>query len=99
MNCTRRRLIAFTGATLLSACGNSSGNARVRGEYLVSLTAGADAKVIRDVYAKFGIKALKDLGNGVFLLTLNDDPGIETIEKLAQRHPPIKAVQPNYTYK
>ena len=72
---------------------------RVQGEYLVTVAAGADVKAIADLYGRFGIKGIKDLGNNVFLVTLTEDPGPEAMEKLRGGNAHIKAVQPNYVYR
>jgi len=110
-----RRVIALTmavaGAAAVYACGNSPGNAqtkpagawsnqtRVPGEYLVSLTAPAERKAITDIYGRFGIKDIKDLGHNIFLLTLTEDPGPATMEELRGGNTRIKSVQPNYVYR
>ena len=110
-----RRLIAFAmavaGAAAGYACGSAPGNpeakpagawsqqTRVPGEYLVTLTADAKTKAIADLYGQFGIKGIKELGNNVFLVTLTEDPGPETMEKLRGGNALIKAVQPNYIYR
>ena len=72
---------------------------RVQGEYLVTVATGADVNAIADVYGRFGIKDSKDLGNNVVLVTLTEDPGPETMEKLRGGNARIKAVQPNYVYR
>ena len=115
MNRGMRRLIAFAmavaGAAAGYACGNSPGNpqavaagalsqqTRVPGEYLVTLAARAEVKAIADLYGRFGIKNLKDLGNNVFLVTLTDDPGPEEMEKLRGGNALIKAIEPNFVYR
>lgn len=115
MNRGMRRLIAFamavTGAAAGYACGNSPGNpqtapagawsqqTRVPGEYLVTLAAPAEVKAIADLYGRFGIKGIKDLGHNVFLVTLTEDPGPATMEKLRGENPHIKAVEPNFVYR
>ena len=110
-----RRLIAFAmavaGAAAGYACGSSPGNpeatpagalsqqTRVAGEYLVTLAARAEVKAIADLYGRFGIKDIKDLGNNVFLVTLTEDPGPEEMEKLRGGNALIKAVEPNFVYR
>lgn len=110
-----RRLIAFamavTGAAAGYACGNSPGHplttaagawsqqTRVPSEYLVTLAAPAEVKAIADLYGRFGIKGIKDLGNNVFLVTLTEDPGPATMEKLRGESAHIKAVEPNFVYR
>jgi hypothetical protein len=110
-----RRLVALAvaaaGAVAGSACGNPPGNppvapagawsqqARVPGEYLVTLTAPVNARAIADLYGRFGIKGIKELGQNVFLVILTEDPGPAQMEKLRGQNVHIKAVQPNYVYR
>jgi hypothetical protein len=110
-----RRLIAFAlavaGAAAGYACGNSPGNpqtapagassqqTRVLGEYLVTLAAPADVKAIADLYGRFGIRGIKNLGPNVFLVILTEDPGPATMEKLRAGNVHIKAVEPNWIYR
>jgi hypothetical protein len=72
---------------------------RVTGEYIVTLAAGSDDKVIFDLYKHFRIKSIKDLGAGLFQLTLTDDPGPEKMEELRKQDSRIKAIQPNFVYR
>jgi hypothetical protein len=107
----RRRLVTLAVATasalVACACGHSTGNAqpaqpqqaRVPGQYLVTLASPADVKAIADAYGRFGVKAMRDLGNSLFLVTLAEDPGPAEIEKLGRGNARIKAVQPNYVYR
>lgn len=78
---------------------SDSGQTRVAGEYLVTLAAGADIKAITDVYWHFGVKSIKDLGAGIFQITLSEDPGPEKLEELRRQDNRIKAVQPNFVYR
>lgn len=110
-----RRLVAWALASAVAvagyACGSSpvspqtapaaaaSQPARVPGEYLVTLTVPPDARVIRDVYGRFGIKSIQELGSNVFLVTLVEDPGPETMVKLRAEHLRIKSVEPNFVYR
>ena len=103
--------LAMAGAAAGTACGSSpvgpqaapaaatSQPARVPGEYLVTLTVSADAKVIRDVYGRFGIKSVQELGSNVFLVTLVEDPGPEAMVKLRAENLRIKSVEPNFVYR
>ena len=103
--------IAVAGAVLGYACGISpsksqtppmsapSQQARVPGEYLVTLAAPSGAKAITDLYGRFGIKSLKELAPNVFLMTLAEDPGPGTMEKLRAGNVHIRAVEPNYIYR
>ncbi|MGH8635225.1 MAG: hypothetical protein ACRET7_13995 [Burkholderiales bacterium] len=110
-----RRLIVFgmavAGVAAGHACGSSPGNpqtapagatsqqTRVPGEYLVTLAAPAEVKAITDLYGRFGIKGIKKLGPNVFLVTLTEDPGPATMEKLRGENARIKAVEPNFVYR
>jgi hypothetical protein len=96
---------------MLSACRHASSNpeatpagglsqqTRVPGDYLVTLAEGADVKAIADLYGRFGIKGMKDLGRNVFLVTLTEDPGPAKMEELRGRNAHVKAVQPNFVYR
>lgn len=103
--------IAVAGAAAGYACGNSPGKPeaasagnwsqpiRVPGEYLVTLAASAEVKAIADVYGRFGIRGIKRLGDNVFLVTLTEDPGPATMEKLRAEDARIRAVEPNFLYR
>lgn len=72
---------------------------RAAGEYLVTLADGVDAKVISDVYGRFGIKGVNAMGAGLFHLILSEDPGPAKMEEIRKQDARIKAVQPNYVYR
>ncbi len=109
-----RRLVAIPLAVgvLAAACSAHPGGgsarapedaaarpARVPGEYLVTLAPGADATAIREVYGRFGITRVQDLGRSVFLVSLADDPGPVRMDELRKADARIRAVQPNFTYR
>jgi hypothetical protein len=109
-----RWLIAFAlvaGTASGFACGHSPGTLamdpqrspsaqnRVAGEYLVTLAPGADVKVINDLYGRFEIKRIQDLGRSVFLLVITDDPGPAKMDEIRRQEARIKAVQPNFAYR
>jgi hypothetical protein len=77
----------------------SSRQARVPGEYLVTLVPGADVKVITDLFGRFGIKGVENLGNSMFLVILTEDPGPAAMEELQGQNAHVKAIQPNYIYR
>lgn len=92
----RRRVLA---AALALACASAQGQqARQPGEYLVTLAPGADENAIRDVYGRYGIKAVKALPNDVYLVAVKDDPGPAVMQQVGQESALVKAVQPNYRY-
>jgi hypothetical protein len=109
------RLVAFAMAVAAAAAGYACSNSpshpqtapagassqqtRVPGEYLITLAAPAEVKAIADLYGRFGIKSIKELGPNVFLVTLTDDPGPATMEKLRAGNVHIKAVEPNFVYR
>jgi hypothetical protein len=74
-------------------------SSRVPREYLVTLAPGADAAAIADVYGRFGIARVRDVGRNVFLVVVAEDPGPERMEELRGRDARIVAVQPNYAYR
>jgi hypothetical protein len=115
VNCgMRRRLIlaiAMVGASTGHAWGRSPGDpntesggapsqpARVPGEYIVTLATPGEVKAIADLYGRFGIRSIKQLGSSVFLVTLSEDPGPATMETLRRENAHIKAVEPNFVYR
>ena len=88
--------IAVAGASARDAYAQQT---RAPGEYVVTLAAPAEVKLIADVYGRFGIKGIERLGSNVFLVTLTEDPGPATMEKLRAENPHIKAVEPNFRYR
>lgn len=76
-----------------------AGQARVPGQYLVTLAQGAEVAAISAVYGQLGVKQIQPVVADVYLLTLRDDPGPETMETLGKRDARIKAVQPNFVYR
>lgn len=104
--------LALAGAAGGSACGNTpagvqaaapsggwSRQTRVPGEYLITLAVGANAKAITDVYGKFGVKDMRNLGQSIFLVSFDEDPGLEKMEQARTQSAQIKAVQPNFGYR
>jgi len=103
--------MAVAGAAAGYALGKSPGNpqtapagtwsqqTRVPCEYLVTLAAPGEVQAIADLYGRFGIKGIKDLGHNVFLVTLTEDPGLATMEKLRGENAHIKAVESNFVYR
>jgi len=77
----------------------SSRQTRMPGEYLFTLAAEAESRVIADVYGRFGIKGIRDLGHNTFLVTFAVDPGPERIASVRGQNPQITAVQPNFVYR
>jgi hypothetical protein len=104
-------MVAMAGLVAGSACsqtpsdpaptpiGLSSRQTRVPGEYLVTLAAGADVKVIAELCGRYGIKDTRDLGRNLFLVRLTEDPGPAKLEELRGQNAQIKAVQPNFVYR
>jgi hypothetical protein len=79
--------------------GPPSNQTTVPGEYLVTLSPGAEIGAVTQVYGRFGLKRIQDLGNGVILVALGEDPGLERMKELQAPDGRIKAVQPNYVYR
>jgi len=104
-------VVAFAGAAAGYACGSAPAEpqaapaavtteqARVPGEYIVTLSAPSDVKAITDIYARFGIKDIKKLGVNVFLVKLGEDPSPATMESLRAGDARIRAIEPNYVYR
>lgn len=82
-----------------TSAGASSPQSRVSGEYLVTIAAPAGVKAITEVYGRFGIKAMREIAPGVFLVTIADDPGPAKMEALRKGAASIKAIEPNAIYR
>jgi len=74
------------------------GQDRVPGQYLVQLAPGADRAVLPEVYGRWGLQRVQDLGRDLFLLTLSEDPGPQRMSQAQQADPRIRSVQPNFVY-
>ena len=72
---------------------------RVPGEYLITLSAQADVGAITDIYGRFGLERMRDLGRGIFLVILKEDPGPARMAELQKQDTRIRAVQPNFVYR
>lgn len=74
---------------------------RVPGEYIVTITAGADnpTEALRNAYSEFGIIRLTPIGSDRYVLKLERDPGPAAIEQKARDLPAVKSVQPNLIYR
>lgn len=94
--------LALAAATAVSACGGPelrTRQMRVPGEYLVTLVAPDSVKAIVDLYGRFGIEGIRDLGHNRYLVTLTEDPGPARMEQLGSKNDHIQAVQPNFVYR
>jgi hypothetical protein len=59
-----------------------------------------DETAIRGTYTKLGIVTIKSIGNGLYELHVQNDPGLPEMENLATHSGgAIKAIQPNFIYK
>lgn len=99
MNRWMQYLPAFAIAIAGLAGDARSQQARAPGEYLVTLAAPAEVEAITDVYGRFGIRGIERLANDVFRVTLTEDPGPATMDKLRAENARIKAVEPNFLYR
>jgi len=63
------------------------------------LVTAKDEAGVRRVYGKYGINLLRVIGNGLFEIGLQNDPGLSDLDHAAQEsNGAVQAVQPNYTY-
>lgn len=66
--------------------------------YLV--TAETGEMMVRQIYEQYGVTSIRPIGQGLFELHLQNDPGLAGMENLAkQSGGRIKAVQPNFIYR
>ena len=72
---------------------------RLVGQYIVTLKEGRSSETLTEVFKQFGIKSIKDLSRGRYLITLDQDPGPEEMTKQTANSSEIEDVQPNYIYR
>lgn len=64
------------------------------------VTAETSEMMVRQVYEKYAVTAIRPIGPGLFELHLKNDPGLAELENLAiHSGGAIKSIQPNYIYK
>jgi hypothetical protein len=72
---------------------------RVPAQYIVSLKEDSNTQILTEVFQQYGIKSIKDLSRGRYVITLEQDPGPDEISKQAATSTEILSVQPNYIYR
>ncbi len=70
----------------------------VPGEYVVTFAPPATADLAREVLARYAPTKAQELGNGMVLVGLAEDPGLPALQELQGRDARIRAVQPNFVY-
>ena len=104
-------LILMLGVSLLWGCATAGGGGgdaqmhthastarRVAGEYLVGLMPDADPQQVRDSFDDYGVESWDQATDGVYLLRLRHDPGVETIMREGRGIPGVRYIQPNNVY-
>jgi hypothetical protein len=71
----------------------------VPGEYIVTLAPQATSAAIDEVFGSFGIRRTDRVADGVYLISLERDPGIAAMKELQGKDPRLAAVQPNFIYR
>ena len=89
-----RRIVL--AALAMGVCG---ARAAEMAEYLVTLAPQTDEKTVREVYGRFGTRAIKPLPGNVYLVTLLHDPGLAAMEKAREGNGLVRAVQRNQRYR
>lgn len=69
------------------------------GEFIVTARPEVSAEQVRGIYADFGVKGIRDLGDGRFLLRLAHDPGLGAVKRVGEASGSISAVQRNFIYR
>lgn len=87
------------GPQLSLRLGTASTPDRVAGEYIVTVHPGGDAALLRERYVTYGVREISDLGKGLFLIKLNQDPGLAEIKRRGLESDKVKDVQPNFVYR
>ena len=72
---------------------------RIPGQYIVTLKDGVSSETVTEVFNKYGIKSIQDLSRSRYLITLEQDPGVEEMSNQAASSSGIESAQPNYLYR
>lgn len=87
-----------SGKRLPGSFGDSAREARVAGEYIVGLMAGADPAPVREGFTGYGVKEWRLLREDTYLLRLQQDPGPAVMAEAAKSSPGIRYIEPNRIY-
>ena len=77
----------------------SNDSNRVKGEYLIKLKLTCGDDVIKKVMNDFEVSEIKIIGDRLYKIKLNNDPGPEKISKIAKESECIEYAEPNYIYR
>jgi hypothetical protein len=72
---------------------------RVKGEYIIKLKPNFGEDAIRKVMNDFDICKIETIGDRLYKIKLNKDPGPEKISKIAKKSECIEYAEPNYIYR
>ena len=72
---------------------------RVAGQYIVILKEGGSQATLVEVFKPYGIKSIRVLSKGRYIITLEQDPGPADISSTAATSEEIESVQPDYIYR
>ncbi|GAB4348917.1 MAG: hypothetical protein Kow006_10010 [Gammaproteobacteria bacterium] len=95
-------------AAALSACpvvqekGSLQGDdvgERAAGEYLIGLTDEAAEERAKSRFAPYGIGEWRRVSEGIYLLRLERDPGIEALQRTAGGTDRVRYIEPNRLYR
>jgi hypothetical protein len=76
-----------------------SDQSRVTGEYLITVNEGVGPEIISDLYTQFGVKVIQKLGENLYQINIDQDPGPQLINDVSKKSKSIKATQPNFIYR
>lgn len=71
----------------------------VPGEFIVTVRPSISADQLRRIYAELGVKEVRNLGGGRFLLRLTADPGLDAVKRIGEASASVDAVQRNFIYR
>ena len=77
----------------------SKDNDRVEGEYLIKLKPDFGEGAIKKVMSDFNISKIENIGDRLYKIKLNNDPGPEKISRIAEKSDSIEYAEPNYIYR
>ena len=92
-------VIVLTVMMTGSVIAKENGKAITPGEYRLLFSQPTDSKLVKKAFREFGVVYVLSLGQNVYLMRLDDDPGRSKAEHIARTLPNFKKISVNSVYK
>lgn len=94
-------IITQAGPNKLTGVAENMENPRDRiksGEYLLMIQGEINEVMLKQLLADYQLTSIRKVG-AYYLITVNKDPGLATVEALCRQLTGFKSIQPNYSYR